>query len=167
MMTAILYTSNTGSTEKYAKMLGEKIDLPVYALDDAPVAKGEEILYMGWVMASGIKGYKKACQKYHVKAVCAVGMGATGSQLAELRKQNAVPESLPLFTLQGGFDMNKLHGVYKLMMKLVGKALRKGLDEKTDRTAEEDDMLDMLIHGGDRVKAENLEEILNWYHAQT
>ncbi len=163
-MTAILYTSNTGSTERYAKMLGEKIGLPVYALDGAPVARGEEILYMGWVMASGIKGYKKACQKYKVKAVCGVCMGATGSQIPELRKQNAIPESLPLYTLQGGFDINRLHGMYKFMMNLIGKSLRKGLSEKNDRSPDEDDMLDMLLHGGDRVNENHLEEILNWYH---
>ena len=34
-MQAIVYTSNTGNTEKYAKMLRSQINLPVYALDDA------------------------------------------------------------------------------------------------------------------------------------
>ena len=40
------------------------------------------------------------------------------------------------------------------------------LVEKTDRTPEEDDMLDMMLHGGERVKAENLSAILDWYRAQ-
>ena len=35
MMDAIVYTSNTGHTEKYAKILGEKTDLPVFSLKDA------------------------------------------------------------------------------------------------------------------------------------
>ena len=30
---AIVYTSNTGHTEKYARMLGEKTGLPVYSLE--------------------------------------------------------------------------------------------------------------------------------------
>ena len=37
---------------------------------------------------------------------------------------------------------------------------------KKDRTPEEDDMLDMMFHGGERVKPEHLSAILNWYNAQ-
>ncbi len=121
MISAILYTSNTGSTERYAKMMGERTGLPVYALNSAPIPKGAEILYMGWVMASSVKGHKKACRRYRVKAVCGVCMASTGSQIPELRKQNSIPQSIPVFTLQGGFDMKKLHGIYKFMMSLAGK----------------------------------------------
>jgi len=32
---AIVYTSNTGYTAEYAKILGEKAGLPVYSLDEA------------------------------------------------------------------------------------------------------------------------------------
>ena len=48
------------------------------------------------------------------------------------------------------------------MVRTVGK----GLAAKNDRTTEEDDMLDMMLHGGERVKAENLSAILDWYRAQ-
>lgn len=40
------------------------------------------------------------------------------------------------------------------------------LVEKTDRTPEEDDMLDMMLHGGERVRIENLSAVLDWYNAQ-
>ena len=40
------------------------------------------------------------------------------------------------------------------------------LVEKTDRTPEEDDMLDMMRCGGERVKAENLSDVLDWYRVQ-
>lgn len=32
---AIVYTSNTGFTEQYARLLGEKTGLPVYPLSEA------------------------------------------------------------------------------------------------------------------------------------
>ena len=38
--------------------------------------------------------------------------------------------------------------------------------EKKDRTPDEDDMLDMMLHGGERVKEENLGAVLDWYSAQ-
>ena len=62
MMKAIVYTTNTGNTERYAKMLGHQIGLPVYSLEDAKkyLEKGTGIIYIGWIMASSIKGYKEA-----------------------------------------------------------------------------------------------------------
>ena len=95
---------------------------------------GAEIIYMGWIMAGKIKGYPEAARKYNIKAVCGVGMGQTGTQLAEVKTKNKVPQRIPLFTLQGTFDIKKLHGVYKMMM-----------------------------NGSERVKAENLKHIIDWY----
>lgn len=166
MISAILYTSNTGSAERYAKMAGEMTGLPVYPLAQAPIPAGSEILYIGWVMAGSIKGYKKAGSKYQIKAVCGVCMGATGSQIQELRKQNAIWDAVPLFTLQGGFDMEKLHGIYRFMMKMMKNIAGKALLEKKERTKEEEDMLSMLYHGADRVSKENLKEVVDWFFAQ-
>ena len=52
------------------------------------------------------------------------------------------------------------------MMEIMVKTAGKGLAEKKDRTPDEDDMLDMMLHGGEWVKAENLSAILDWYRAQ-
>ena len=161
---SIVYTSNTGYTAEYARLLGEKTGLPVYSLAEAEqkLAAGNRVIYLGWLMAGKVQGYKKAAKRYKVQAVCGVGMGGTGSQLQEVRKANAIPEKTPLFTLQGGFDIQKLSGVYKLMMTIMIKTAGKGLAEKQDRTPEEDVMLDMLTRGGSRVSAENLAEVLAW-----
>ena len=161
---SIVYTSNTGYTAEYARLLGEKTGLPVYSLDEAEqkLAAGNRVIYLGWLMAGKVQGYKKAAKRYKVQAVCGVGMGGNGSQLREVRKANAIPEKTPLFTLQGGFDINKLSGVYKLMMTIKVKTAGKGLAEKQDRTPDEDVMLEMLSRGGSRVSAENLAEVLAW-----
>ena len=164
-MKAIVYTSNTGTTKEYAELLSDKLSLPYYSLDEIKykVKPGSKIIYLGWIMASGVKGYKKVVKDYDVRAVCAVGMGATGTQVKEVRTKNKIPSSIPIFTLQGGFDVKKLHGIYKIMMTIMVKTAGKGLAEKSDRTPEEDDMLDMMLHGGERVKAENLSTVLEWY----
>lgn len=165
---AIVYTSNTGFTEQYAKPLGEKTGLPVYLLSEAgkEVSSGSSILYLGWIMAGKVQGYEKAAKEYHVEAVCGVGMGATGSQLQELQKANGFPVSLPVFTLQGGFDMSRLHGVYKLMMPVMVKTAGKDLAEKKDRTPDEDVMLELLTHGASCVSEENLTDLLEWYRKE-
>ena len=83
-----------------------------------------------------------------------------------VRKKSAISADIPLFTLQGNFDVKKLHGVYRLMMEIMVKTAGKGLAEKKDRTPEEDDMLAMMRCGGERVKEENLGAVLDWYSAQ-
>ena len=167
-MNAIIYTTNTGSTERYARLLAQKTGLPVYSLAEAKkrVFAEAEVIYLGWIMAGSVKGYAEAAKRYRVRAICAVGMGQTGIQTDSVRKKSGIPADIPLFTLQGNFDVKKLHGVYRPMMEIMVKTAGKGLAEKSDRTPEEDDMLDMMLHGGERVKEENLSTVLDWYSAQ-
>ncbi|MGN0989408.1 MAG: hypothetical protein ACI4N6_03770, partial [Eubacteriales bacterium] len=110
-----------------------------------------------------VQGYAKASRRFNVAAVCGVGMGATGSQMQDLRKANAIPLSMPVFVLQGGFDLKRLRGVYKLLMTVMAKTAGKGLADKKDRTPDEDAMLDLLFNGGSRVSEENLTAVLDWY----
>lgn len=165
--TAIIYTSNTGYTAEYANMLGKIINLPVCTLSEASrkVKKGSPVIYMGWLMAGQVKEYKKAAKAYEICAVCAVGMGSTGSQIDDIRKTNNIPDSTSVFSLQGGFDIKKLNGVYKLMMTTMIKTVGKKLAAKADRTPDEDKMLDLLMNGGSCVSEENLSDVLNWYRS--
>ena len=57
IMKAIVYTSNTGHTAEYAKILCKKTGLPVYALNEAAkhISNGTEIIYLGWLFANSIK----------------------------------------------------------------------------------------------------------------
>ena len=166
-MNAIVYTTNTGSTKRYAELLARETGLPSYSMAEAErsVPTGAEIIYLGWIMAGSVKGYA-AAKRWSVRAVCAVGMGRPGTQTDSVRKKSAIPASIPVFTLQGNFDVKKLRGVYRLMMELMVKTAGKSLAAKPDRTPEEDDMLDMMLHGGQRVGIENLRAVLDWYGAQ-
>lgn len=165
-MNAIIYTTNTGSTEQYAKLLSHETGLPAYSLEEAEkkVPMGAEIIYLGWVMAGSVKGYSDAVKRYKIRAACAVGMGQTGTQADVVRKKTAISANIPLFTLQGNFNIKKLHGVYLLMMKIMVKTAGKKLANKKDRTPEEDDILDMMLHDSERVSIQNLKSVLEWYY---
>ena len=93
-------------------------------------------------------------------------MGQTGTQTESVRKKSAIPANIPLFTLQGNFDVKKLHGIYRPMMEIMVKTAGKSLAKKKDRTPEENDMLNMMQCGGERVKVENLSAVLDWYSKQ-
>ena len=167
-MEAIIYTTNTGSAEQYAKILAQETGLPAYSMKEAQkkIRPGVDVICLAWIMAGTITGYSAAVRHYQVQAICAVGMGRTGTQTDAVRKKNCIPGECPLFTIQGNFDVNKLHGMYRMMMELMIRTAGKALAGKKDRTAEEDDMLDMMLRGGERVRRENLMEVLEWYHLQ-
>ena len=140
----------------------------MYSLVEARkrLTRSSTILYLGWLMAGRVQGYAKAAKIYRIAALCGVGMGFTGSQLQDVRQANRIPARLPVFTLQGGFDLAKLRGIYRLMMTVMAKTAGKGLAEKKDRTPEEDAMLELLLHGGSRVRVENLTAVTTWYDSE-
>lgn len=158
---AIVYTSNTGNTEKYAKMLAEKLNLCVYSIDQAKkeLPKGASIIYLGWLIAGKIKDLSKARRRYRIVAVGAVGLGATGTLAEGLRRSNKIGDEIALFELQGGMDHAKLKGIYKTMIDTLIKMLSK----KKDRTEDETAMLEMIKAGGDFTREENLEGIASWF----
>lgn len=87
-----------------------------------------------------------------------------------VRSQNtsaAVPgnrtESLsPVLKVQKGKHY-QCKELYRFMMAIMVKTAGKGLAAKENRTPEEDDMLDMILHGGERVKFADLKQVLDWY----
>ena len=161
-MDAILYTTNTGSTQRYAALLSQATGLPAFPLSqaDQSLSPGAEVLYLGWVRAGQVQGYPAAAKKY-----CAVAMARTGTQTDVIRGKSAIPGGIPLFTLQGNFDLKKLRGLYRLMMTIMVKTAGKKLAAKADRTPDEADMLDMMFHGAHRVREENLAAVLAWYQS--
>ena len=58
IMDAIIYTTNTGSTERYARLLSHETGLPAYSAAEAGeyISAGAEVIYMGWIMAGSVKG---------------------------------------------------------------------------------------------------------------
>ena len=164
-MKVIVYTSNTGHTAEYSKMLGAKIGLPVYSLNEATkkLQKGTEIIYLGWLFANNIKGYKKATKKYKISAICAVGLCDTGTAVAEVRKANSISEETPLFTMQGGMDKTKLRGINKFMINM----LTKGLSSKKERNENDERMLELLTHDKNYVSEENITAFMKWFNEQT
>ena len=62
--------------------------------------------------------------------------------------------------------MEKLHGLFKFMMQTMKKTVGQNLEKKEHRTPDEDDMLNLLLHGGNLVSDYNLEKILLWCNEQ-
>lgn len=148
----IVYTSNTGFTERYARMLAEETGLPCYRLEESP--RGGSAIYLGWLMAGRIKGLDKAKKKHLVTACCAVGLGETG-QMEQIAAQ------LPggkVFYLRGGYIHEKQRGLNRLLMSIMGKAMEKKPPE--DEAAQS--MARAVREGADYVSREQLEPVVAW-----
>lgn len=165
MTEAIVYTSKTGHTRRYAELLAQETGLPAYSLQEAPKAlAGKDVIYLGWLMAGGIKGYQAAAKTYRVRALCQVGMRPPEAALIEkAREAYQLPAETPVFHLQGGFDIADIHGPFRLVMKAVCKKIQEDLGNKADRTPGEEATLRMATTGYDAVSAENLAGVLAWY----
>ncbi|MBQ9947413.1 MAG: flavodoxin domain-containing protein [Oscillospiraceae bacterium] len=154
-MKAIVYESNTGFTERYAKILSKKIGVPAYTLSEAKksVQKGEEIIFMGWVFANKISGLDKAKKQWNIIAAAAVGMNPKTDKNTEIvREANKL--EIPLFYLWGGLDNNKLKGINKMMLGFVRDSLIK------ENKPEYADAIEVFKNGGDFVSEENLSELI-------
>lgn len=163
-MKAIVYESHAGHTKAYALLLGEKLKLPVYSLADAKVhlEKGTEILFMGWMMAGILKGWKKTKRRYAPKAVCAVGMAAHTEEAAQkIGKKNGCG-NLPIFMIRGGLDMDKLKPLYRMMME----KLLSFLEKKQDRPADMQGLIDVARSKDDLPVTEDaVSHVIAWYEA--
>ena len=157
---AIVYVSNTGYTARYAALLSGKLGIPAHTLTDAKktLPAGTPVIYMGWLMAGSVKDCKKAAKRYDVRAVVGVGLGDTGAQDEAARKACALPADVPVFTVQGGMDITKLQGPYRLVIRLLTKAMA----SKKNATPGEARMAELLQSGGDFVHEKELAAVLAW-----
>ena len=167
MIQAIVYTSNTGYTQRYAQMLAQQTGLPLYDLEQASasLAAGAEIFYFGWLMAGRIQGYGKAARAFRVGCAIAVGMAPDGALIEAVRQRNALPPELPVFSLQGGYERSRVKGIYGFMMDMLVRKMTRD-QKKTTPTEADRQMLQLMRDGGDWVRPEALAPVLDWFRAQ-
>ena len=65
-MKAVVYTSQTGFTAWYARLLAEKAGLPAIPLERAARELGRQdgVVFLGWLCAGRISGLKKARRSF-------------------------------------------------------------------------------------------------------
>lgn len=160
---AIVYSSHTGFTARYAAMLGELAGVPVYSLEEAPGAleRGACVFYLGWLCAGSVHGLEKASRRFAVQGIGAVGMSLPDpAYTAKLHRPDRL-RGVPLFYLRGGYAPGRLRGVYKPMMAFMTRMVAKAPAE----TPEERSMQEAFLSGGDWVSEGQLAPVLNWIEA--
>jgi len=168
MIQAIVYRSGTGYTKKYANLLAEMTGLPAYDLAGGePPEQGAEVIYLGWIMAERVMGLEDARKRFGTPCVCAVGMGPGSAALViRIRRKNKILGEDKAFYLQGGFDLQRLKGPFRLIMAVKVREIAARLEKKPKRTAEEEATLMMTKGPYSCVCPENLRDVMEWYRKQ-
>lgn len=157
-MATVIYQTNTGSSKEYAELLSERLSLPVFPLAKCDaVSKDEEIIFIGWVMAGDIQGLSQAREKFsNICCVCPVGLSVNEKTKEEIKAKNSVTE--PMFLLPGNFHIDRLTGMYKMMMSMMIKMLKGKLKEKPE--ADSSKIMNAFETGVDQVSEDKLDEII-------
>ena len=154
-ISAIVYTSATGFTARYAQMLAGETGLPAFRLEEAnALAPGAPVLCLGWLRAGSVRGLKAARRRFRVEGVCAVGM-APEADTEQLRRDNGL-EDAPLFYLRGGYAPDKVRGLDRVLMA----AMKRHLAGKSDQQSQA--ALAAMRQGADWVSGGQLGPVLAW-----
>ncbi|BDF71776.1 hypothetical protein CE91St41_09960 [Oscillospiraceae bacterium] len=158
-VSAVVYTSNTGFTARYAEMLGRAAGLPVFDLKGPSLPeRGSDVIYLGWLCAGGVKGLKKALRRWDVRAVCAVGLAPDDPAYAAKVAADNHLEGQSLFYLRGGYSPERLSGLYGLIMKPMSRMVARAPAEDAGAQA----MREAFAQGGDWVSEQRLAPVLDW-----
>lgn len=140
----IVYNSQTGFTERYARWLGEEVacELVPYAKrDSVNLADYSAVVFGGWFHAGSIKGLKWFREKLPQLSGKTVAVFATGSapanepQAKEALANNALTldgKAVAMFYFEGGLCYEKMSVGNRLLMKMFSKMIKKQYGADSD-----------------------------------
>ena len=135
----IIYGSQYGSTQRYAKRLSQQTGIPAVNYKETPeLSDVKTIIYLGGLYAGGVLGLAKTLRKISTEKVqklilVTVGLADPEEQenkdniRASLQRQIS-PELFgrtKIFHLRGGIDYQKLSFGHRTMMKLLYQSLQR------------------------------------------
>lgn len=162
MKTIVIYQSKTGFTKKYADWIAQELACEAIPLEECRPGRVQEydrVIYGGAIMAGQVKSWNKIKKNVELrgKHLVLFGVGATARDAKEviegMRQANLTEEEqkdIPFFYMEGGIDYGHMGFMAKNMLRMMYKSLKK----KTDRTPEEEGMMNALAASNDRSKRE-------------
>ena len=162
MISAIIYSSTTGSCEFYAREMSRKLAIPCYSVKNLKLPKGMEVIYVGWAMAGKIVGLSKVRKDYAVKAVVQVGMSPVYPTSADAASKQNDLSGVKVFVKQGRFDINRLPLPFKLIMKVKCKEIAGRMEAKGNLNEAEQALLKMAKTGKGEPPCWDVEDVVAW-----
>lgn len=171
MKSIIIYGSQYGTTEMYAKELSKKTNIQAISFNDVKdINNYDTIIYLGALYAGGVLGMSKTLKKINSitnkKIILAtVGLADPTDEENINNIRNSIKgqiseelfKQIKIFHLRGGIDYSNLSFIHKTMMNLVYKHAKNLPDEK--KTAEDKAMIDTYGKKVDFIDFSSLDSI--------
>ena len=170
----IVYGSQYGSAEKYAKELAKRLRLECIRFENVrDINAYETIIYIGSLYAGGVQGMKKTLKKLsdvETKKIVLATVGLadpTDKENVEHIRMNMktqlspeVFENAKIFHLRGAIDYSRLNFLHKKMMGLLCKKVATLPEEQ--KNAEVRAMLETYNKQVDFIDFDSLEPIVEY-----
>lgn len=155
-MVAIIYETQGGTSERYAKWLSERLNLVCAPREDLKDDIDERIIYVGWRSGPMIVGLNDFSNRKNVIAAVCVGLEQFDEKAMEiLKKKNGIDR---IFYVRGGMDRSKLSFGQKLLLGAVSIKML-----LFNRSPEDKEVRRVMDRGGDFSSPEQLDEVAEWY----
>lgn len=173
MKTIVLFESSTGSTEKYAKDIANKIGGDVSPLKKFKwknLKNYDCVIFGGWVLNGKIQGLDNFLAHYDemndAKKNILVFSSGLSFPSPEGRKDLINRNILDLYhvryyQLRGSFDINKLNWKYKLAMKLMVKKITGDPNSSPEQVSMYSSFLTTPIEYYDYEKVDKIVAVVN------
>lgn len=168
MKTIVIYNSQTGFTERYAKWIAEETGADCLALSEAKkqdLAPYEAVVFGGWACAGGISKlgwFKSNMEKWADRKLIVFCVGASpmdSPDIAPAMKKNFSESEFAkvnVFYCPGGLNYEKMSAPSRVMMKLFLKSLK----AKKTKTKAEQEMIKMISSSYDISDRKYIQPIL-------
>ena len=144
MNNIIIYGSNYGTTEQYAKELSKRTNIEAISFENVQeINKYDKIIYIGGLYAGGVLGMSKTLRKLtniqnKTIIIATVGLADPTDEknITNIRNNIKVQiskkiyDKAKIFHLRGGIDYSKLKFFHKTMMKMLYNAVKNIPQEK-------------------------------------
>lgn len=151
-MTIIVYSSKTGSSERYARALSESTGFAAFSVKD-DYDHEQSIVFIGWIRGIALVGFDKV-DRSKVIAVAAVALDDKPKKgWNRIKDLNEI--KVPFYHLPGWIDRKKVGPVNKLLFCLLCVYYKlQGLDSRTKP------LFDAMMNGGSFYDESRLEPLI-------
>lgn len=128
MLTAVVYTGNTGFTEKYANWVANQLKCDLYRLEDVTaedLKKYPLVVFGSWVKGGKIQNLQELQGKVRGKYIV-FAVGALPKRLGDpkrFKEQNGLSE-VPVFYFEGGLRWYRLTDGQKAALQMYKETLQ-------------------------------------------
>jgi len=169
----IIYGSQYGTTERYARELSKRTGIKAFSYEEVKdLSIYDVIIYLGGLYAGGVLGLAKTIKllpknSKQTLLIVTVGLADPNDKKnvdnIKLSLQKQIPKDIyeraKIFHLRGGIDYQKLSFKHRVMMKLFYMTLKRMPPEK--QTAETKEFINTYNRTVDFVDFESLREIID------